>query len=180
MHKVIILVVLIFSLNTIRIHAQTYTTSSAHAEVHGTISVAPDYTATSDQLEGTIDVEKKTLSFRLALKTLKTGNSTRDKHMYQALEVSEYPQVAFQGNIQGMNSKLVEKQKVTVAGEFSLHGEKKHLQIPGTVERTAEGLKFTASFSIMITDFGIERPSKLFLTVDNKHTIEVSGTAREI
>lgn len=180
MYKILVLAVLVSSLNGLDAYAQTYATSSAHAEVHGSISVAPNYKGTSDQLEGTINLEKGTLDFSVLLKTLKTGNSTRDKHMYGALEVSKYPKVTFEGTIEGLNPKLGEKQKVTVAGAFTLHGQTKHLEIPGTVERTAGGLKFTASFSIMITDYGIERPSKLFLTVDDKHIIEVSGTAKEI
>lgn len=160
-------------------YAQTFSTSSGHAEVHGTASVAPDYTGVSDQLQGTIDVNNNTVDFQLRLETLTTGNSRRDKHMYEALETSRFPFAGFKGELRGFNENIKRRQQVTAAGNFTIHGQSKYFEIPGTLEQTPEGLRFSASFSIYITNFGIERPSFLFAEVDDIHRIEVSGVATE-
>ena len=177
MHRLLFLIILLcFSTGSI-LQAQIYATNTARAEVKGSVSVAPDYTGVSDRLEGVIDLDSGTVVFQLPLKTISTGNSTRDEHMLEALEAERYPNAAFRGKIKGWDATKSGTQKVVLEGDFSLHGQKKFFQIPGTIEKLSNGLKFSAAFSVFITNFGIERPSALFLKVEDRHDITVSGTA---
>lgn len=176
--KIAFLIIQLSFVLTSTVQSQKYTTSNARAEVLGTVSVSPDYKGTSDQLKGTIDLEKGTVDFQLLLSSIKTGNKTRDGHMYDALEIEEFPTAQFSGRILNFDKSNTKRQEITLEGDFVLHGQKKVIKIPATLEKASKELNFSASFSLFITNFGIEKPSVLFLKVDDKHQIKVSGTAK--
>lgn len=165
----------IFLFSSILIHAQNYVLQNGHAEVHGQAPVS-SYTGVSDALEGTLNTTSGNVDFKLKLQTLKTGNHKRDRDMYKTLDVDVHPYAEFNGRITSkFNPQNKEKQKVTVKGNFSIHGVSKEIEVNGTLEPTDEGLMLTASFPINITQYGMKRPHILAYKVDDKHTIQVNG-----
>lgn len=156
--------------------SQEYSTENAHAEVKGQAPGKP-YTGVSDQLKGTYNTQSGEVEFTLTLETLKTDKKLRDKHMYDALETSEHPEATFKGKVdQSFDPKQEGEQKISLKGTFTIHGESQELEIPGTLTVKGDDIKFTANWSINITDYGIEPPKVLSIKVEPEHTLSVSGS----
>ena len=159
------------------LNAQVYTTDTGFAKVEGTTSTS-SYTGKSRQLHGTINVSDSTVKFYLPLKTLKTGNGMRDRHMRNTLEADKYPKAIFSGRIVNKLPSNGNSKKVRVKGEFTIHGITRQIVINGKVSRQREQLIVEASFPVKITEYEMERPGFLFMTVNDKHEITVRATLR--
>lgn len=176
--KLITLLIVLFTFNSTCLKAQIFTSDTGHAEVKGKAPIG-SYTGVTDELSGRINLNNNRIKFQVALKSIKTGNKKRDKHMYKALNVSEYPNAQFEGKlVSNFDTSSLQAQEIEVEGDFSIHGETRHLKITGTLEKTEEGLKYKASWPINITDYNIKRPSFLFFKVKNKHQISIHGVLK--
>lgn len=154
--------------------AQVYSTEDGHAEVYGENSMT-SYIGSSDQLEGRIDLSSKELSFELELETLKTGIELRDDHMYDALETDDFPEARFEGRLLSDPPKEGEMKSVTAKGTFTIHGESKDIEVSGVMGRIDGRLEVEASFSIKITEYGMERPGFSFTSVRDEHEIDLEA-----
>jgi polyisoprenoid-binding protein YceI len=154
--------------------AQVYSTEEGHAEVYGENSMT-SYTGTSDQLEGWIDLSSGELAFELELETLKTGIDMRDRHMYDALETDSFPTARFEGRLLNEPPDEGEMGAATVEGTFTIHGESKEIEVTGVMGRLDGRIELEASFSIKITEYGMERPGFSFTSVRDKHEIDVEA-----
>ena len=161
------------------VNAQIYEANNAHAEVRGDAPVG-DYTGVSNELTGNLNIEKGEVSFKLPLKSLKTGNDKRDGHMYETLDTDSYPYAEFNGIILShfniMNS---DPQTVKIKGIFSIHGHQKEIETSATLDPDGNSIYFNSSFDLYITQYGMERPSVAFFKTDDKHTISVRGTLKK-
>lgn len=171
--RIFFFLLLVFLSTTL--YAQQYQVGEATAKVHGSAPLN-SYTGVSSQLSGTVDFSTDQVNFSLPLKTIDTGNKLRNKHMREALEVEKYPRASFEGQlIDSFNPQKDQATEVQVKGQFTIHGESKTITVTGTLESEGKGIFFTTTFDMLITNFGMERPSVLFYTVKDKHTIEVEG-----
>ncbi|HYG40978.1 MAG TPA: YceI family protein [Cytophagales bacterium] len=155
--------------------AQTYSTNRAQAEVSGETSVA-SYTGVSDKLEGKMNLETNKVDFKIPIKSIDTDNNTRNRHMFEAMEVSKFPNAEFHGKIISPfdpNKKV--SQTVKVKGDLTIHGKTRAFETNVQLTPKGEGIEFSSEWKINITDFGIERPSVLFMKVDDQHTISIKG-----
>ncbi len=163
----------IFCLLSFGLNAQVFKTDTGHAEVKGSNGMA-DYTGVTNQLNGTVNLNTDSVNFQLPLKSLKTGNSLRDNHMLSTLEAKKFPKAQFSGKIIGDFPQSDNSKKVTVKGNFSIHGQTKTIKVTGKVNRTARTLKIKDSYPIKITAYGMERPGFWFTKINDKHTIKVN------
>lgn len=157
------------------IYGQVFRTYGSDAKVQGATSMS-SYTGETDQLKGTINLNADTVYFELPLKTIKTGIKLRDKHMREALEVKKFPKTRFSGQIITGSPQKGETVTSTVKGDYTIHGVTKQIEVTGTVEWKDDQLIVNASFSINITDYGIERPTVMFVSVYDKHEISIDAT----
>lgn len=134
----------------------------------------------SEKLKGLIDLEKNLVDFYLDLNTLQTGINLRDKHMRDNyLETKKYPFAEFTGKIVTPEPSTLfssgETTEVTAQGIFKLHGVEKNMEVKGILRREGEQLLLTASFSVLLSDFNIEKPSLVVyeLADEQKVTIDV-------
>ena len=158
------------------VSGQIYKVSDSQAKVNGKAPVT-SYTGVSGEMTGNINFNTGDVHFEIPLKSIDTGIDLRNKHMRNALETEKYPIATFDGELLSefdLNS--AQEQQVNVQGDFTIHGQSKNLQVNGNLQKSNSSIDFNASFDIMITNFGIERPNILFYKVKDKHTIEVSGT----
>jgi polyisoprenoid-binding protein YceI len=112
---------------------------------------------------------------RIPIASFETGDGNRDSHMRQALEASRFPHVVFKavtsltvpvGHGKALDAKL--------RGELELHGVKRTMEIPAQVSFDREGgAVVKASFPVSLEAHGIERPSLLFVKVDDQLLVEV-------
>lgn len=134
------------------------------------------YTGKSDQLHGTIDLKTGTLQFSVPLNSIKTGIKKRDKEMYKLLNSEQFPTITFKGKLKKIpNLTLQTKQTIIADGDFTLAGTKQKISVPIDFALGKNGVELNATWSLLITDYNIERPSKFLFKVNDKHELGVNA-----
>jgi polyisoprenoid-binding protein YceI len=115
-------------------------------------------------------------TFRVPLDSLKTGISTRDRHMKEKyLETAKFPNADLE-----LSACPLREGETTCLGKLSLHGVTKGVSIHLVEsEGGPKTLKISADFAIKLTDFGITIPKFANITVAEDVQIQVdSETAK--
>lgn len=155
-----------------------FETRSGHAEF---TSSAPlhSFTGKSDHLNGLIDIDENIVDFYLDLETLKTGIDRRDRDMYKTLNVEEFPFAEFTGELtSSFDFDEDESQQAVVQGTFTVNGESREITVQGTLQKTDEGVKLQASWSLDLRDYDIEPPGILFYRVSNIQEVRIEATLK--
>lgn len=154
---------------------QSYMTKSGHAEFDSSVPLH-SFTGESDHLVGKFNLKDSTIDFYLDVNTLETGISKRDKDMQETLNAEEYPFAEFFGKLKSpFDPAKNGTQEVTVVGEFTVRGNTRDIKINGTLEKTPEGLRVKAAWTLNITDYDIEPPGILFYRVSEEIDIRIDA-----
>ncbi|MCI0484287.1 MAG: YceI family protein [candidate division NC10 bacterium] len=105
-------------------------------------------------------------------KALDTGIGLRNRLMWEDhLEVAKFPEIRFL--LAGLSDFRREAGRisVTLEGELTLHGVTRPLRIPATVSPVDGRFEVEGRTPLLMSDYGIERPTFLFVTV--KDEVEV-------
>lgn len=157
------------------INAQTYVVDHGTAFFKAKVSIN-SYKGTSDQLNGFINFETGEVEFSISGKSIKTSNKKRDKHMYEIINVEEHSMVSFKGNlIDFYDESLKEKQTLKVKGHFTFVGATQELELEIDLSPELIGLRLHTNWTLLITDYNLERPSKAFMTVKDEHQMGVDA-----
>ena len=144
------------------------------AEMQGCLGV---FAGDSRRLGGTVDLRTGAFDFHLYLKTLSTGIPDRDTGLHAALNMEDHPFAEFTGSFHpAFNPYSGAKQHVTAAGEFTLNGVTRHLEIPATLHTGENGIHLEAEWMLDITEFGIQPPTSLSVTVSSEQEIRLQAT----
>lgn len=171
----VFLLVLFICCSPVVTDAQVYKTESGHAEFHSEVPLH-SFTGTSDHLVGLINLADSTVDFYIDLNTLDTGINKRDADMRETLETDKFPFAEFYGKlVSNFDTSSSKPQKVTVKGEFGIHGVKRQIQIDGTLQKTDRGLIVKADWIIDIENYDIEPPGILFYRVEEEQDIEIEA-----
>ncbi|GAL85303.1 hypothetical protein MYP_2532 [Sporocytophaga myxococcoides] len=153
------------------VNAQTFTTESGHAEFKAKASLN-SYTGNSNQLKGTINLKQKTVYFSVPFESIDTGIKKRNKHMKELIETDKYPNAEFEGKIiSDLNAEKDGSQKVTVKGNFKMHGVSREITVEGSLRRNGDKLTAEAEWKVLITDYKITPPKIFGNKVQDEHTI---------
>lgn len=157
------------------VSAQAYKTETGHAEFKSEVPLH-SFVGSSDHLVGKISLPDSTVDFYIDLTTLDTGNNKRDKDMRSTLDTDEYPFAEFFGKlVTEFNTENSGPQKVTVEGDFKIHGVSRNVSIDGTLQKTDKGLEVKASWTLDMTDYDIKPPGILFYRVDENIDIQIDA-----
>jgi len=117
---------------------------------------------------------------RIPVKTFESGDANRDEHMQEVLETHLHPFVIFKGT-----TKLAPPQaypatlEVTLDGQLDFHGRKHPLKVPLKVELKSAGeARVTGEFNVSLDEYQVERPSLLFVKIEDACHIEVDLTLK--
>lgn len=117
---------------------------------------------------------------RVPLATLRTGVANRDQHMYEALEVGKYPYVVFKGVGRLGPGGALPEGPLTLDGQLDLHGIQRPVSVPITIERRPDGaLRGRGGFAVSLDAHRIERPSLLFVKIEDGCRIDLDLVLRE-
>ena len=95
--------------------------------------------------------------------------------MYKLLNVDENPDVLFKGKfIENYDATVKTKQVLQVKGDFTLAGTTNEMVVDIELVPEGNAIRLTTSWDLLITEYNIERPSKLFFKVDDKHELGVN------
>lgn len=174
----ILCLLMIFALCS-KTYGQAYMTEYGHAEFDSSVPLH-SFTGESDYLVGKINLDDSVVDFYLDVTTLKTGIGKRDKDMLETLEAEKYPFAEFYGKLTTpFDPEKETPQKVTVEGEFTIHGVSRERSIEGTLEPTSEGLHLNSSWTINIEDYDIKPPGILFYRVSENIDIRIEATLKQ-
>jgi polyisoprenoid-binding protein YceI len=116
-----------------------------------------------DEAVGCVTIEAKALDTGIGLR----NRIMREDH----LEVAQFPEIRFL--LAGLSDLRREAGRigVTLEGELTLHGVTRPLRIPATVSPADGRFEVEGKTALLMSDYGIERPAFLFVTV--KDEVEV-------
>ena len=131
----------------------------------------------SKSVEGKVVVEpdgRVMAMVRIPIASFDSGDANRDAHMRETLEQGRFPHVVFKGV-----SKLVgplergASTNTTLAGELEFHGMKQRVEVPVSIAYAADGSAgVRGTMKISLEAYRVERPSLLFVKVDDDCRIE--------
>lgn len=157
---------------------------------------------TSVQVSGTIstdlkDPSKTSGSFSIPVTSLLSGVPMRDEHMAGKdwLNAAEFPTITFaikSLKLQGDKTALTAGSSIQAdaTGDFTLHGVTKTITIPvrASYREIAAGqvyglegniLRIETSFSIKLSDYGVNIPAGLTAKVANELALTIKATAKQ-
>ncbi len=144
--------------------AQSYTLKGdSKLWVDGT-SNKNDWTVEASEIDATATIDNathvpSTVQLTVPAAKLKGGRSTiMDRLMRDALKVEEHPNITYE---------LVEVtsndgSKLSTNGNLTLAGVTRQIQMDVNVEETSEGIRYTGSVPLKMSDFEIRPPTAMF------------------
>ena len=110
---------------------------------------------------------------RVPVASFRSGDGNRDEHMLEALDAGKWPFVVFKG-VAGLGAaREVPPGPVAIDGEIALHGVTTPMKVPVTLTTEPDGsLRARGSLDVSLDAHGIQRPSLLFVKVDDECHIE--------
>tara|TARA_R110000744_G_scaffold342872_6_gene448059 strand:+ start:36 stop:611 length:576 start_codon:yes stop_codon:yes gene_type:complete len=170
-----VLIILLFSSN-VAMNAQNFMVKEGTASFKAKMPLN-SYIGKTDDLQGAIDFKDGTFTFSVPVKSLKTGNEKRDGHMYELVKAEKNPNVLFEGKfMDDFNFEEKATQTLNAKGDFTLAGVTREITIPIALKRVSEDtIQLKASWSLLITDYNLERPSLAFIKVNDKHDLSVDA-----
>lgn len=162
----------------------SFSQTSIYQTVNGTISFRSEaplelIKATSDQLIGAIDVDKKNFTFKIFMRSFQGFNSPLQKEHFNELyvESDRFPEASFKG-------KIIEDQDLTVDGTYELrakgiltiHGVSQERIIKSDVTVSNKTIKLKSSFSVLLSDHNIPIPKVVYQKLANEIKVDVNAT----
>lgn len=158
--------------------------TSVYQTVNGTISFRSEaplelIKASSDQLIGAIDIDKKNFTFKILMRTFQGFNSPLQKEHFNEnyVESDKFPEASFKG-------KIIEDQDLTVDGTYELrakgiltiHGVSQERIIKSDVTVSNKTITIKSSFSVLLSDHNIPIPKVVYQKLANEIKVDVNAT----
>jgi polyisoprenoid-binding protein YceI len=111
-------------------------------------------------------------------KSLTTNNGHRDADMAGSLESDKYPVIRFDLDSVIPGEMRGDSTAVTLAGSFTIHGEKHAVQVPGWVWLRTHEPRFRGAVPINVKDYGVGGLSKILgvLKMNEMITVRIDVT----
>ncbi len=172
MEKLYICFLLILSNNLV---GQTF--SSIDNKVTFT-STAPLETiiATSNELQGALDIQNKTFAFKLYIKSFDGFNSPLQKiHFYENfMETDQYPIALFKGKV--LETIEADNNKYRAKGILNIHGVDIERVINVNLNIQGNKILFSSTFKIDLEDHQIDLPRIVYQKIAESIDVFVEGS----
>jgi hypothetical protein len=115
--------------------------------------------------DGTVQV-----MVRARVDSFDSGNSNRDAQMKEVTEADRLPYVLLKAVAEGLRAERYPADvRVPLRGVLEFHGVAREVAVTATVHFAApDRAEVSASFPVSLTAHGVERPSLLFVKVDDR------------
>ncbi len=139
--------------------ASSVTYSMVH-KLHSWQGVSKDLKVATKWNEQKNEIEQISIVVNVA--TFNSGLSSRDSHMMEVLDGLTYPRIIFSSsNVQYTPDGIL------VKGKLQFHGVERMIETKVKLEKVNRKWMFTGSLPVLLEDYKVERPSLLFVKVDN-------------
>lgn len=180
--KFIILLVLLTGFNTIPVSAQNQ--ENVYSTKQGHISIKSDaplelIEASSAELKGVIDINKRSFSFSVQNRSFKGFNSPlQQEHFYENyIEANKYPISTFKGKIIEQIDLLADgNYQVRAKGLLSIHGveQERIIKVDITVKNGI--IQGSSTFLVPLTDHNINIPKIVYQKIAEEVMVTVNAT----
>jgi polyisoprenoid-binding protein YceI len=157
-------------------HGQVFTTRNGFI---GFYSKTPleDIKAENSQVYAVVDAGKKVLAFNLLVKGFSFPKKLMQDHFNEEyIESDKYPNARFTGTYAGnVDFSKNGVYTVQVQGELTLHGVRKQLTVPATIEVQNDKLTGKSNFKLTPSDFDIKIPSLVREKIAQQIDVHVSA-----
>ncbi len=157
------------------------TFSSGYVEAHTSVLGDNNINPKSSNITSHLTMDKGDVttlkgSVDVSLVKFKSDNEERDEHMYKVLDVKKYAQTTYTITSVTKNT----AGSYNIEGTLDLHGVKKPIALLGEVQQNGDKVTIKAKTSFKMSDFGIEPPKLLFLSVRDlvEMTIDTTYTLK--
>jgi polyisoprenoid-binding protein YceI len=118
------------------------------------------------------------LMVRAKVASFDSGNGNRDAHMQEATEAAKYPLVTLKAvGTATLPASYPATIEVPLDGQLEFHGQVRPVGAKATVTFEAPGrASVKARITISLDAFGVERPSLLFVKVDDALSVDAALT----
>lgn len=141
----------------------------AHTEVFGDSSIDPVFKKATSHLSMGDSVGSLRGSIDVSIADFMSDNAKRDANMHETMESDKFPKASFE--IKEVIAKGGDN--VILKGTLSLHGVSKPLSFEGSVSEEGSKVRIKAKSSMKMSDFGINPPKMVFLSVRDQVDLNV-------
>ncbi len=99
-------------------------------------------------------------SVRVPIRTMTTENRNRDSNMLDTLGYPKTREIVFRAN-----QTVIDGSQARISGVLLINGIEKNIEFSAKAEKQDADWIVSGDFTILMTDFGLERPRVLFLVV---------------
>lgn len=135
--------------------------------------------ASSNQLAGLLDNEKKTFSFKINIRTFQGFNSPLQKEHFNEnyMESDKYPVASFTGKIiEDEDLSKDGKYEVRAKGVLTIHGVAQERIIKTNVSVRNNTITITTQFSVLLSDHNIPIPVIVYKKLANEINVDLTAT----
>ena len=121
-------------------------------------------------------IENTTAQFIIKVDHFNSENTRRDSHMLEVLEAFVFPTIEWNvKKVSGVSGPLTPGVHAAHAeGPLTVHGVTKTLKTPIEITVGGQGeLTIGAQFTILLEDYGVDRPTLVFVPIENELPIIV-------
>ncbi len=147
----------------------------AHTEVFGDSEINPTTKSVKADLtmENSIESIKGKIYFETL--TLISDKKNRDEHMYELLQVEKFKTISFD-----IKSITKNESDYEIKGALTLNGVTKNIKAKIIINQQNNQISLNGDFSFNLTDFNLEPPKMMFLTVRNQIDITYNISLNEV
>ena len=174
MFKLLVVLLLVLGANAANINVQSGEIK-AHTEVFGDSEINPTTKNIKADLtiEDTIESIKGKIYFETL--TLVSDKKGRDENMYELLKVEKYKSISFD-----IKNIIKNENGYDINGIVTLNGVSKNITAKTTINKDNNQITLKGGFSFNLTDFSLEPPRMMFLTVRNQIDISYNILLSEV
>jgi hypothetical protein len=115
------------------------------------------------------------VELRVPVGTFDSGNVNRDEHMKEVLEIGKFPTLEVKAIGGGLKLPIASPQTLPAKAQVDLHGVKQLYDVKVEIASTQDGsVRAVTHFPISLDAFKIERPSLMFVKVDDAVSIDAT------
>ena len=159
--KKISIIILFIGLYTAAFAQDRYISKNGHVWFYSKTPVEV-IEAHNNQVASVISTKTGSIAFEMVNKSFKFERALMEEHFNENyMESGKFPKSTFSGKFSDFDVNNFTKDgsyKVTVDGDLTIHGVKKHIKQPGTIDVKGGKIYAKAKFSVKPEDYGIEIP----------------------
>ena len=132
--------------------------------------------ASSNQLQGVLDLDNKTFAFKIFIKSFEGFNSSlQQEHFYENyMEVADFPISTFKGKV--LENFTPGQSKYRAKGILNIHGVEVERIIDVTLNLDQKSVDFYATCIIPLVDHEISLPRIVYQKIAEEILVSIEGT----